>query len=344
MIVSRELTRKKGKNMSPNKTTKQWPLTSAIVISDETNLSLIIRTLIKTLDWNLEYTTASPSFAIEQLQNNTAKCLIVIDSPTLPAAETLRNLHKNGTARLTPTIVLAPENLQQDLQIYEKIFRVNFATKPLTPNNFISAFTTMLRTWEKPAMSGLRKLTPLIADDKMKFKLEILRKLRGDLLALPLALQAEVAILVSTGHPTTAELILLDAFKSFPNSLNVIAQLAWFYLNAKMPDQAILYLKKLKSIAAKSTIFNLDLAAAYIAKSELSTAIPYMMDWKNTHVGNEIIDAQIARILVAEGKIGLADALGVPKGIVKKTADIWDQFDHRHDTASKDQETGPRAS
>ena len=68
------------------------------------------------------------------------------------------------------------------------------------------------------------------------------------------------------------------------------------------------------------------------------------MDWKNTHVGNEIIDAQIARILVAEGKIGLADALGVPKGIVKKTADIWDQFDHRHDTASKDQETGPRAS
>jgi len=84
---------------------KQWSQADVIVLSDETNLSLIIRELLKSLDWRIVLTTESPALAVEQLEIGLANCLIVIDSTSLSAAELLRSLYKNTTARLTPTLV-----------------------------------------------------------------------------------------------------------------------------------------------------------------------------------------------------------------------------------------------
>jgi hypothetical protein len=333
--------------MHPTPSSKQWPQSDVIVLSDETNLSMILRELLKPLEWRIAQTTENPAAAIDLLEQGQAHCFIVIDSPSHAAAEHLRSLYKNATARLTPTLVLASENLRHDLLVYEKIFRTHVAPKPLTPNTFIPAFKQMLRTWEIPAMAALRKLSPLLMDAKIFAKIEILRKLRADPVALPLALQAESAVLLSQSKATEAELQLLETFKKFPSHPNLMAQLAWFYLNVKMPDQSIRYLRKLQSMAMPSTIFNLDLAAAHLAKNELEEALPFLIAWKNTHPTNTLIDGQIARILVTQDQTDLADSFGVAKGMVRKTQDLWDQIDHSGHpppSGTNIKEPGPRAS
>ena len=323
---------------------KQWSQADVIVLSDETNLSLIIRELLKSLDWRIVLTTESPALAVEQLEIGLANCLIVIDSTSLSAAELLRSLYKNTTARLTPTLVLASENLRHDLLVYEKIFRTHIATKPLTPNTFLPAFKQMLRTWEVPAMAALRKLSPFHLDGKTSAKLDILRKLRADPIALPITLQAEVSVLLNQGKMAEAESQILESFKKLPSHPNLMAQLAWFYLTVKMPDQSIRYLKKLKAMAMTSSIFDLDLAAAHLAKSELNEAIPYLIAWKNTHPTNQLIDGQIARILVAQGQTDLSDTYGIPKGIMRKASEMWEQLDSSPEAGAKTQETGTRVS
>jgi hypothetical protein len=313
--------------MSQVSPAKKWHKTDLLVLSDETNLSLILRELVRPLNWKVTQTTQSAAEAVEVLNIGAANALIIIDSQTLSAAECLRCIFKNATARLTPTLVLAPENLRHDMLIYEKIFRVHVAPKPLTPNTFLPAFKQMLRTWEMPAMSVLRKITPFHIDGDTGQKLEILRKLRVDSTALPLTLQAEVAVLMDQGQTAEAELKILETFKIFPNNANIMAQIAWFYLSAKMPDQALLYLKKLKSAALTSVVFDLDLAAAHLSKNNLSEALPCLIAWRDAHPTNDVIQSQIARILVSDGLADRAENFGVAKGVVRKTIDAWDQFD-----------------
>ena len=73
-----------------------------------------------------------------------------------------------------------------------------------------------------------------------------------------------------------------------------------------------------------SSAFNFDLAAAYMACGQLNEALTVLREWHNRHPGNTFMESFIARILVSEGRQEQADAIGIPKGMVRKISDLWD--------------------
>ena len=303
---------------------KLWPNTSAIVVSDESNLYLLMKELVRSSGWRIDMPPCSPSAAIDHINNGSAGCVIVIDSPTYPAHESLRVMFRDHRARLTPTMVMIPESHKFELTIFDKIFRVTVATKPLTPNNFIPSFRKMLRAWETPVMHTLRKVSYLYGSEHNAARKAILEKLIENPSALPYALPALTQIMIAEGLYKEAEKLILDKFRIHAKNPLMLAYCAWFYIEARMPHQAIKYLVKLKSIAPMSNAFNFDLATSHLACGQLGEALNVMREWHERHPGNGFMETFIARLLVAEGRQDMADSIGIPKGMVRKISDIWD--------------------
>jgi predicted Zn-dependent protease len=309
--------------------TKLWPTRTAVVLSDESNLFLIIRGLLRSLDWNLDVTTDKVSGVMTEISNQRSTCLIVVDTPTYPAYEHLRVILRDPVARLTPIMVLVSETQRQDIAIYEKIIKAQVATKPLTPNNFLPAFKKLIQDWQTPAMMGLRKVGYSLSALREDNAIAVLNKLAIDPAAKLIALESEVALILRKGGHREAEVKLLETFKSMPNNANVITQLAWFYMKCHMPDQALRYLEKLKSAAPFSTIFDLDMASCHLASGRTTEALTFLRAWHEAHPGNDFTESQLAKIMVSQGMMNSAETAGVSRQLLRKTEELWDEIEHR---------------
>jgi predicted Zn-dependent protease len=309
--------------------TKLWPTKTAVVLSDESNLFLIIRGLLRSLDWNLDVTTDKVSGVMTEITNMRSTCMIVVDTPTYPAYEHLRIILRDPVARLTPVMVLVSETQRQDIAIYEKVIKAQVGTKPLTPNNFLPAFKSLIQSWQTPAMMGLRKVGYSLNTLQEDNAITLLRKLATDAGAKLIALEAEISLLLKKGRHREAEDRLLELFKSMPNNANIITQLAWFYMKCHMPDQALRYLEKLKSAAPFSTIFDLDIASCHIAAGRTADAITYLRAWHEAHPGNDFSETQLAKMMVSQGMINTTDTGNVSRQLLRKTEDLWDEIEHK---------------
>jgi tetratricopeptide (TPR) repeat protein len=313
--------------MNQNEKSRFWNNQTVVVLSDESNLFLIIRGLLRALGWAVDITTEQPVLALNEIINQRASCLIVVDTPTSPAAEQMRILFRNPIARLTPVMTLSGTSNKQDILIYNQIFKSAFASKPLTPNNFFPSFKKMLQTWEFPAMQALRRVSQnsqKMSDQEM---INILGALASDVSARALALEAEVAILVNNGKLKEAESKLIDEFKIKSNSIHAVTQLAWFYMKCHLPDQALKYFMKLKSAAPMSQIFNLDIASCHLACGNVKDAFAYLKSWHEAHAGNEFAEIQLAKIIVSQGLTSSAEINGISKTLIKRIEDLWQASD-----------------
>lgn len=311
----------------------QWSDKTAGIICDENGLYLVCKEILRQKSWQL----APLSENIDQLKKsrhaNMVSCFIIVDSPTLPATETLRVLFKDPRSRLTPTLVVCSSPSETDLIIYEKIFYVNPCPKPVTAINFNNTFSKMLSNWDQPALVALRKIAALPDDINLTQKIEILDRLITNPLAAPFALSALTQLLISQEMMKEAESKLLEQAKLHIKNPGMLAICAWFYLSMRMPNQSIRFLEKLKSIAPTSTLLNLDLVSSYIGAGELSRAIDALYEWGRRNPGNPNLEIYLAKLLIAEGKTESFERFGISKPIMQKTLQDWESFEIRSRTA-----------
>lgn len=311
----------------------QWPDKTAGIICDDKGLYLVCKEILRQKSWQL----APLSENIDQLKKsryaNVVSCFIVVDSPALPATETLRVLYKDPRSRLTPTLVVCSSSSEADLIIYEKIFYVSPCPKPVTTTNFTHAFSKMLSTWEQPAFIALRKLAAIPDDINFNQKIEILDRLTTNPLAMPFALSALAQLLISQGMIKEAESKILEHAKIHIKNPAMLAICAWFYLSTRMPTQSLRFLEKLKSIAPSSTLLNLDLVSSYIGAGELSRAIDALHEWGRRNPGHPNIETYLAKLLIAEGKAESFERFGISKPIMQKILQDWDSFEIRSRSA-----------
>jgi hypothetical protein len=305
-----------------------WSEKTVGMVCDEKGLLLIFKELLRLKSWQIANVFVKVDELLELRLTNRVSSFIIVDSPTLPATEILRVLFKNPRARLTPTLVLCSSSNQTDLIIYEKIFHVTPCPKPLTANNFNTAFAQMISHWEQPPMAALRKVASLVDEGNQSQKIEILERLMSNHLAMPLALSAVTQLLLSLNMFKEAESKLLEQCKLHIKNPAMLALCAWFYLSNRMPTQAVRFLEKLKTIAPTSTLLNLDLATAYISSGELSLAIQVLHDWGRRNQGNPQLENFLAKLLIADGRPDTFERYGLSKQIMQKHLHDWEALEN----------------
>ena len=301
-----------------------WPQRIAGVIAEEKGLILVLKELLRKYSWVLAPACDNVSALLKLRNSEGVGCFIVIDSPNLPATETLRELYKHPRARLTPTIVICGTLGNIDQIIFEKIFHVTTCTEPLTSSTFKSSFVKMKTYWDQPVLQALRKVAAMPEHDSIPQKIEILDRLLLHPNSMPLALSALTTIQFAQGDLKGAEARLLDQCKLHPKNPAMLAFCAWFYLAAKMPAHAARFLQKLKTIAPTSVLLNLDYASAQIACGELTPAITATHEWLRRNQGNLLAAENLARLLVADGRIDQAEQYGISKTSVQKILNHWE--------------------
>jgi hypothetical protein len=313
--------------MSQERGDHLWPNKRAIVVSEENHLHLLIRELVRANGWKVEMPPCTPRAAIDLINNGNGESLIVIESPTSPINETLRILLKDPSVRLTPTLALIQDENQSEQPVYEKIFKVGVAIKPLRPNNFIPAYNRLIKAWEQPVMFALRRVSYVADKEPLEKRLAILNRLCFDEASLPYAFSALLQLMTAEGHYKEAGKKVLRTFRDHSTNPAVLAVCAWFYISARMPQLAQRYLTKLRGVVPGSSAFNFDIAATHLACGQLTEALNVMREWHEKHPGNSTVEAYISRIIVADGRQDSIEITRLPKNLIRKVADYWDELE-----------------
>ena len=306
----------------------QWPEKTSGLICDEKGLNLILKELLRPKSWQIMNATDTVEELVELRVQNKIGCFIVVDSPTMPATETLRVLFKNPRSRLTPTLVLCSSPNSTDLMIYERIFNVTPTAKPLTASNFNIAFSQMLTLWEQPPMAALRKLATLPDGENHHQKIAILERLKNSPTAMPIAISTIAQLLTSNGMFKEAEAKLIEQCKLHIKNPAILAICAWFYLSNRMPTQAVRFLEKLKTVAPTSTLLNLDLAAGYIGSGEIASALQVIFEWGRRNPGYPQLENTLTKLLLADGRADAFDRFGITKHTLQRHLQEWELLEN----------------
>lgn len=321
-----------------------WPNKRAVVVSEENHLHLLIKELVRSNGWKVELPPCSPRTAIELVKNGNAESVIVIEALGSPVNETLRVLFKDPRVRLTPTLVLIQDENQSEQHVYEKIFKVAVAVKPLRPNNFIPAFNKMIKTWEQPVMHTLRRVAYASDKEPVDKRLAILNRLCFDEASLPFALSALLQMMMAEGHYKEAGKKVIKTFRDHHKNPAILAICAWFYISARIPQLALRYLTKLRGVAPGTSAFNFDIASTHLACGQFSDALNVMREWHEKHPGNPVVESYLARIIVADGKQDSTDIVRLPKNLIRKVAEYWDTLESAASGDSSSRKPGIKAS
>ncbi len=309
--------------MPEQKYIANWSGRTAGILCDEKSLPALLRELLRQKSWE-SITTESDINSMKALRHtNTINVFMIVDSPSLPASESLRVLFKDARCRLTPTMVFTSNISTTDVLIYERLFQVTPCPKPITHGSFSNCLDRLMDHWNQPAMMVLRKLAEISDDQNQDKKLEILDKLLADPNAMPIALAARTQIMLSRHLIKEAEDKLLSLCKAAPVNPSTLAICAWFYLSVKMPVHAARFLEKLRNIAPTSALLSLDIASAQIASGEITKALNATHEWSQRNPGNEAMEERLAWLLVADGKQDLAESYGVKRTKLEKCAESW---------------------
>lgn len=309
--------------MPETKHLADWSGKTAAILCDEKGLPTLIKELLRQRSWE-SITTDTDFTSIKSLRHsNKIDVFMIIDSNTLPASESLRILFKDSRCRLTPTMVFTGHQSTTDLLIYERIFQVIACPKPITSGSFSASLDRLINQWTQPSMVALRKISEISDEPHLDKKIEILDKLLVDPIAMPFALTARTQLMLSKHLIKEAEEKLLSLCKITPVNPATLAIGAWFYLSAKMPVHAMRFLEKLRTIAPSSILLNLDLASAQIASGEITRALNTTYEWARRNPGNENVEEQLVRLLVADGKYTLAESYGIKRTTLQKCVENW---------------------
>lgn len=307
----------------------KWPLMSAAIISDTNNLHMHLRELIRGMGWRMDDPPASADVALAYVQNGTSFFFIAEDNLTISAYESIRTVINHPVGRLTPILILLLENSVQDAAIYQKVLHVGVAPKPLTPNRFLPIFKDFFNKWESPIYMLLRRCGYLILNGDEGAAIDALTKLNTVPQAIPYATQTLVRLLTQQEEWKKAEAIVLGTIKQNPRLPSLMLTVANFYIDARMPAQALRFYMKLKNICGNSPIFSFDIAQAALALGHLDVAIEAFSEWLTVRPGSEQVVSFLGRLFMAEGRDSQLERLfNANRASIKRIQDVWEKAEN----------------
>lgn len=314
----------------------KWPMQSAAMISEVTNLHLHMKELVRAEGWRIDDPPALADIGLSFLENGTSFLFVIDETTNQSAYESIRTITSHPAGRLTPIIALIQSNNAIDATIYQRVLHVNIAKKPLTPNYFLPVFRDTLKLWETPLFLALRRCAYNLLNGETEQVIPVLRKLMEIPQAVPYCTHALVQILVNRNEWREAEAILMSAVKMFPRMPSLMMTVAHFYQAGHMPAQALRFYTKLRGVCNSTNLFAFDIAQAALALGQIDQAIEAFADWSKAHPNNEKVQQFIARLYMSDGRdAALEKLLNMNKSSVRKLQEHWEQAENQNNSTTQ---------
>lgn len=314
----------------------KWPLTSAAVISDASNLHMFLKELVRAEGWRIDDPPAMPDIGLSFLENGTSFFFLIDETANQTAYESIRTIISHPVGRLTPIVALTSESASADTTVYQRVLNVGVAKKPLTPNLFLPTFRETIKLWETPLFLAMRRCAYSILNGDVDQAIPVLKKLMEIPQAVPYSTQALVQILVYRNQWREAEAILMSAVRMFPRMPSLVMIVATFYQAGNMPAQALRFYTKLRGICNSTNLFAFDIAQTALALGQIDVAIDALSEWAKTRPGNEKVNQFLARLYMSEGRdASLEKSLNMNKAAVKKLQETWEQAETQTSAVSQ---------
>lgn len=311
----------------------KWPLKSAAVISEASNVHLFMKELVRSEGWRIFDPPATPDIGLSFLENGTSFFYVIDETTDLSAYESIRTILSHPAGRLTPIIAMVADPTQADLTVYQRVLNVAVAKKPLTPNLFLPTFRETLKLWESPLFLAMRRCAYSLLNDETEQVIPVLKKLMEIPQAVPYCTQSLVQILANRNEWREAEQMLMSAVRMFPRMPSLMMTVASFYQAGHMPALALRFYTKLRGICNSSHLFSFDIAQAALSLGQLDVAIEAFTEWLKTKPSNERVTQFMARLYMADGRDASLEKMpNMNKAHIRRLQEVWDQAENQGNT------------
>lgn len=313
---------------SPIRKKNLWPRQEALVVSDSSNIHMMLRELVRGYQWKVMNSTSSTAECLEGVRTGAVSLVIVDDSQNLPAIRAIRALMLETLGVLTPVLAMMAENSKNEIQAIKQIGRPEIMEKPLTPSKFVPAFVALIRAWEREPFLSLRHAALEFLDNNGANGIRILNAQLENKETYPFAARALALRYRAAGRIKEGESILLSAFKRNPRNISLIFSLVDLYNAAAMPHLAKKFLQMARTSHISSHCMIPDMVQTAIALGQLDEAIRHLMALQHHGQIDEKSTQFLARLLWAEGREADAERiLGGNKNLFKKLVQSWQAAD-----------------
>ena len=264
--------------------------------------------LTQKMQWKVIETTNSPKHVMQQVRNGVVNLVIVDDSVMKPSSFHVRQFITDPQMLCTPMLTFTLADRNTDAAALGRM-GCEVVTKPITPATFQPKFNELIRRWESPAHTTLRKLSYLHSRVTDAQLLPTLTKLMADAEIQHLCAQY-IAIKLRRVHKfKEAEQILLSAIKKAPKQLSTVLAITDLYFQAGAPKIAYQILNSTRNTTGLSRLVVPDLAQAAIMLGRIDEAIDILQHIAKTENPDPLSIEFLSRLLYAAGRDNEAEQL-----------------------------------
>jgi Flp pilus assembly protein TadD len=279
-----------------------WPRQAALVISDSSNIHMLLRELLRTYNWTIADSMPSVESAIAALKQGFAHLIVVDDTVEAPAAKSMRYLMTEPIGLATPTLCFTLEAHNSESQALARLGRPMLVEKPLTPAKFVPGFVALVRTWEAEPYLSLRQSNYHLMNGNEAQCLKTLLRLAENKDSQAIASQTLSLHLRRLGRIKEAETVLLNSLRRSPRELATMLLLADLYMHSSMPRLAHRLLAGARQIFPNSLTIVIDAVQAALMVGNTPEAIELLYHLQRRAYLEEEVSDHLARLLFAEGR------------------------------------------
>ncbi len=308
----------------PPRKKSPWAKQEALVVSDSTNIHMMLRELIRPYSWKVIDNTSSIVDCMERVSSGAVSLVIIDDSQNLPAIRTIRAMTTETMGILTPVLAMLSESSKNEILAIKQLGRPEIIEKPLTPSKFVPGFVNLIKAWEKEPFLSLRYAALEFMEGNGASGVRMLSSQLENKEIYSFAARALALKFRAAGRLKDAEALLLASFKRNPRNIALIFSLADLYNAAAMPHLAKKFLLMARNSYLSSLCMIPDLVQTTINLGQLDEAIRHLMSLHHSGHMDETSMTYLARLLWAEGREEESERiLGGNRNLYKKLVQSW---------------------
>ena len=235
------------------------------------------------------------------MRSGIVSLVIIDDSVMRPSSFHVRQFITDPQMLCTPMLAFIQPDRSVDAVALRKT-ECEVVTKPITPATFHTNFSELVRRWESPAHTALRKISYLHSKLTDAQLLPTLTKLMAAQEVQHLCAQYIAIKLRQEYKFKEAEQILLGAIRKAPRQMSTVLALVDLYFQAGTPMIAYQVLKSTQNTNGASRMIVPDLAQASIMLGRIEEAIEIIQQITKTENPDPLSIDFLGRLLYAAGR------------------------------------------
>ena len=253
--------------------------------------------------WQLGLASSNVRECLQALHEGSCQILIIHDSPETPASLMMRAQIVDPVGVITPTLVTLDRSHEQEGALLKDFGEPVLVFDLKNIISFTDSFEWMLQRWSTGNLKKLLKAKQSFIEGDHKATALQFAQLRIEQDIKHLVTPCVAQLLLKQGQFAAAEQYLIDALKSYPRNLGLIANLVELYLMGAMPKTALMILEAARKVHGNVRIMYPDQVQANLMLNRVTECIDLLEAMIEENYRRTEAAQFLLRCLLSEGYV-----------------------------------------